>query len=227
VYFERGVHAVIDTIRSNIDDTGLGGFKRDIALFALGKTCITGKGGFGHFGTTQRQEGRADSPKGFRERFAGNCRRINELVFKGDGGCKAHRGDTRELLGDIKADVAYFDPPYATQFSQTNYERAYHFVEGLMTWWDGKEIEADSKTRQYKIPTEVTRANAAQFFQEFLGAAAHIPHWIISYRDQAFPSEAEIKKIVAALAVRARVVAARHQPGQYGIVVQSVHHYIL
>jgi len=211
IYFEPGVHAVIDTIRSNIDSTGLGGYKRDIALFALGKACITGKGGFGHFGTTKKQDGRADDPKGFRERFAANCRRISSLVFKGEGTCKAHRGDTRKILADVKADVAYFDPPYATQFSQTNYERAYHFVEGLMTWWDGKEIQADTQTKQYAVPTEVTRSNAAQFFQEFLGAARHIPHWIISYRDQAFPSEKEIKKIVAAAGKASRMKTREHK----------------
>jgi len=211
IYFEPGVHAVIDTIRSNIDSTGIGGYKRDIALFALGKACITGKGGFGHFGTTKKQEGRADDAKGFRERFAANCRRISALVFKGERPCKAHHGDTRRILADIKADVAYFDPPYATQFSQTNYERAYHFVEGLMTWWDGKEIQAGSQTKQYEIPTEVTRSNASQFFQEFLGAAKHIKHWIISYRDQAFPSEKEIKKIVAAAGKASRMKTREHQ----------------
>jgi len=211
VYFQPGVHAVIDTIRSNIDSTGLEGFKRDIALFALGKACITGKGGFGHFGTTKQQEGRADDPKGFQERFAANCRRISALVFKGERPCKAHHGDTRKILPGLKADAAYFDPPYATQFSQTNYERAYHFVEGLMTWWDGKEIQGGSQTKQYEIPTEVTRANASQFFQEFLGAAKHIPHWIISYRDQAFPSEKEIKKIVAAAGKASRMKTREHQ----------------
>jgi len=211
IYFQPGVHAVIDTIRSNIDSTGIGGFKRDIALFALGKACITGKGGFGHFGTTKQQDGRADDAKGFRERFAANCRRISALVFKGERPCKAHHGDTRKILADVKADVAYFDPPYATQFSQTNYERAYHFIEGLMTWWEGKEIQTGSKTRQYEIPTEVTRSNASQFFQEFLGAAKHIKHWIISYRDQAFPSEAEIKKLVAGAGKSSRMKTREHQ----------------
>jgi len=31
-------------------------------------------------------------------------------------------------------DLAYFAPPYATEFSTTNYEKAYHFVEGLMAY---------------------------------------------------------------------------------------------
>ncbi len=209
LYFEPGVHKLIDIVRSNADK--LSGYKKDIALFALGKTCITAKGGFGHFGTTKKQDDRADSPSEFKERFAKNCQRIGALVFKGEKECKASHGDTRKRLGEIKADVAYFDPPYATQFSQTNYERAYHFIEGLMTWWEGKEIQTDSKTRQYKIGTEVTQSNARGFFEEFLSAAKHIPHWIISYRDQAFPTEAEIKKIVAQNGKSSRMKTREHQ----------------
>lgn len=53
--------------------------------------------------------------------------------------------------------------------------------------------------------------DAAQFFQEFLGAARHIPHWIISYRDQAFPTEKEIKKIVAAAGKSSRMKSREHQ----------------
>ncbi len=209
VYFEPGVHKLIDIVRSNADK--LSGYKKDIALFALGKTCITAKGGFGHFGTTKKQDNRADSPAEFKERFSKNCQRINALVFEGEKSCKAHHGDTRKLLGKLEADVAYFDPPYATHFSQTNYERAYHFIEGLMTWWEGKEIQKDSVTRSYEIPTEVTKANSKGFFEEFLGAARHIGHWIISYRDQAYPSESEIKRIIAQNGKSSRMKSKTHQ----------------
>jgi adenine-specific DNA-methyltransferase len=208
VYFENDVLKLIDVVRSNID--GLSGYKKDIALFALGKTCITANGGFGHFGTTKRYDN-ADTPAEFKERFTANAKRISALVFEGQKSCKAGHGDTRKLLAKVEADVAYFDPPYATQFSQTNYERAYHFIEGLMTWWEGKEIQKDSKSRTYTIPTEVTKANAHAFFEEFLGAAKHIPHWIISYRDKAYPTEAEIKKIVAANGKSSRMKTREHQ----------------
>ena len=40
IFFARGVHALIDTIRANVDR--LSGFKKDLALFALGKTCMSG-----------------------------------------------------------------------------------------------------------------------------------------------------------------------------------------
>ena len=191
IYFEPGVHAVIDTIRSNIDSTGIGGFKRDIALFALGKACITGKGGFGHFGTTKQQDGWADDAKGFRERFAANCRRISALVFKGERPCKAHHGDTRKILADVKADVAYFDPPYATQFSQTNYERACHFVEGLMTMWKGKELR-DNPRRDFESSTRYNRETIGTLVSDIISQAA-AKHLLLSYRDKAYPDEKTIR----------------------------------
>jgi len=43
-FFQSGVHALIDNIRANTDS--LSGYKKDLALFALGKTCISAAGIF-------------------------------------------------------------------------------------------------------------------------------------------------------------------------------------
>ena len=196
VFFAKGVHAVIDQIRANID--GLGGFKKDIALFALGKTCIGG-GGFGHFTVTTEEGRREGGPQEFKQRFLDNLQKINALVFDNGKACQATNLDVQAVLAGAKADLAYFDPPYATAFSTTNYEKAYHFVEGLMTYWKGKEINPSSKTRQYETDhVTVTKGNANSFFEGFLAKAKHIPHWLISYRDKSFPSEAEMKSLITA-----------------------------
>jgi adenine-specific DNA-methyltransferase len=198
IFFAKGVHGLIDTIRANIDR--LTGFKKDLALFALGKTCMSGKGGFGHFSSSTRYGKREDTPEEFKERFRKNVARINALVFDNGKECKAHRKDINDFLQNVKADLAYFDPPYATEFSTTNYEKAYHFVEGLMTYWDGLTLVEGSKTKHYETDHKtVTRANAAEFFETFLGNARHIPHWLISYRDHAHPSEREMRRIITAL----------------------------
>ena len=133
IFFAKGVHALIDTIRANVDR--LSGLKKDLALFALGKTCMSGKGGFGHFSSSTRYGKREDSPEEFKARFRKNAARINALVFDNGKECKAFRKDINEFLPEAKVDLAYFDPPYATEFSTTNYEKAYHFVEGLLTYW--------------------------------------------------------------------------------------------
>ena len=209
IFFAKGVHALIDTIRANCDK--LSGFKKDIALFGLGKTCMSGKGGFGHFSSSTDYGRRQDTPDEFKDRLRKNLQRINALVFDNDKENKAYRQDINDLLPKAKADLAYFDPPYATEFSTTNYERAYHFVEGLMTYWEGLEIKADTKVKYYETDHKtVTKANASEFFQTFLGNAKHIPHWLISYRDHAYPNEQEMKPIIGSFGKQSRMKSKDH-----------------
>ena len=196
IFFAQGVHGIIDNLRANCN--GLKGFKKDIALFALGKTCMSGKGGFGHFSSSTDYGKRQDTPEEFIERFKGNIARINALVLDNGEACKAYNEDINAILPKVEADLAYFDPPYATEFSTTNYEKSYHFVEGLMTYWDGLTINTDSKVRFYETDHEtVTKVNAKGVFETFLGNAKHIPHWLISYRDHAYPNESEMKAIIS------------------------------
>ena len=209
IFFAKGVHALIDTIRANCDK--LSGFNKDIALFGLGKTCMSGKGGFGHFSSSTDYGRRQDTPDEFKDRLRKNLQRINDLVFDNDKENKAYRQDINDLLPKAKADLAYFDPPYATEFSTTNYERAYHFVEGLMTYWEGLEIKSDTKVKYYETDHKtVTKANASEFFQTFLGNAKHIPHWLISYRDHAYPNEQEMKRIIGSFGKQSRMKSKDH-----------------
>lgn len=194
LFFGKGVHALIDSVRANCDK--LSGFKKDIALFGLGKTCASG--GFGHFSSSTHTGMRMATPEKFRDSLKANLQRINALVFDNGKDNKANQKDINELLPTVKADLAYFDPPYATEFSTTNYEKSYHFVEGLMTYWEGKTIKADSKTKFYETDhVTVSKANADEFFRTFLGNATGIAHWLISYRDHAYPNEQQMRKIIA------------------------------
>lgn len=210
IFFAKGVHGVIDQIRANADK--LEGYKKDIALFALGKTCMSGKGGFGHFSSSTDYGKRQDTPEEFKERFADNIARINALIFDNGKECKASNKDINEALPEAKADLAYFDPPYATEFSTTNYEKSYHFVEGLMTYWDGLTLVEGSKTHHYETDHKtVTKANANEFFSTFLASAKHIPNWLISYRDHAYPNESEMKEIISASGMQSRMQSQQHK----------------
>lgn len=210
IFFAKGVHGVIDNIRANANK--LEGYKKDIALFAIGKTCMSGKGGFGHFSSSTDYGKRQDTPEEFKERFAGNIARINALIFDSGKECKAYNKDINDVLPESKVDLAYFDPPYATEFSTTNYEKSYHFVEGLMTYWDGLKIVSDSKTHHYETDHKtVTKANASEFFSTFLTSAKHIPNWLISYRDHAYPNEGEMKGIIQASGMTSRMQSREHK----------------
>ena len=208
-FFTPEVLNILDGLRANIDN--LSGYKKDIALFALGKTCISGKGGFGHFSSTTMHGKRRFTKNKFIELYTSNLQRISDLVFDNGQDNKALSGDILEIAPNVKADLAYFDPPYATHFSTTNYETAYHFVEGLMTMWKGKEIKEDSKTKSYQVSSKtVTEKTANEFFENYLNASKHIKYWIISYRDLAYPSEREIKKIIDGVNKDSRMKSRDH-----------------
>ncbi len=208
-FFTPEVLNILDGLRANIDT--LKGYKKDIALFALGKTCISGKGGFGHFSSTTMHGKRRFTKNQFIELYKSNLRRISDLVFDNGQDNKAYNGEILNIAPQVKADLAYFDPPYATHFSTTNYETAYHFVEGLMTMWKGKEIKEDSKTKTYEISSKtVTEKTAREFFDSFLNASKHIKYWIISYRDNAYPSERQIKAIIDDLNKDSRMKSRDH-----------------
>jgi len=194
-FFTGDVLTILDSLRANIDP--FQGYKKDMALFALGKTCISGKGGFGHFSATTLHGNRRFTQKKFLELYQSNLQRISDLVFDNGQENHANTGEILEIAPQVKADLAYFDPPYATHFSTTNYETAYHFVEGLMTKWKGKEIKEESKTKSYQVESEtITKKTAQGFFEDYLMASKHFKYWILSYRDQAYPSERQIKTII-------------------------------
>ena len=197
-FFQTGVHALIDNIRANIN--ALSGFKKDLALFTLGKTCTSAAGSFGHFQSANSRGGKdrsPDTPKRFIERFRENFERINGLVFDNEQENKAYRKDILEIFDEVKVDLAYFDPPYATHFSVTNYENSYHFIEGLMTYWKGLEIDESSKVRKFKTDHQtVTQGNAEEFFDNVFEKAKGVKYWIISYRDKAYPNERKMKELI-------------------------------
>ena len=216
-FFQSGVHQIIDNIRLNIDD--LQGYKKDIALFALAKTCISGSGSYGHFASTSRGNGnrQADTPKAFTDRFRDNIVRINSLVFDNGKENKVFCKEILEVIPEVKVDLAYFDPPYATEYSTTNYETSYHFVEGLMTYWKGLEIDKNSRVKKFLTDHKtVTQTNSDEFFDGFLDKAKGIKHWIISYRDHAYPNEAKMKKLIDKHGKESRMFSRDHSYSMAG-----------
>ena len=129
--------------------------------------------------------------------FKKNVERINGLIFDNERENKAYRKNIQEIFDEVKVDLTYFDPPYATQFSITNYETSYHFIEGLMTYWKGLEIDESSKVKKFQTDHQtVTKANAENFFDGVFEKAEGVKHWIISYRDKPYPDERAMKRLI-------------------------------
>ncbi|MFA7331998.1 MAG: DNA adenine methylase [Candidatus Delongbacteria bacterium] len=190
-FWKPEIHGVIDEVRENVD--ALKGYKRDLALAALGATMLSARGWFPQFTTSKVSED-GYSPEQFYKRLGEVIRRLNSMVLEGPA-CTAQRLDVREFLPKVDADLAYFDPPYVTEFSAANYSANYHVVDAVMVKGEGRTPNADSVTRMEKTQGDLTKANILEFFQEVFGASEHIPNWLLSYRDHSYPSEAEMQEL--------------------------------
>jgi len=205
VYFNKPVLRKIDSIRHNINN--LKGYKKDIALSALGLTAIQSNG-YGHFTVTnsgsvqssedakKRKLGKFCTVEKFEERFKENVKKINELVFDNGRQNKAYNLATEELNPKLKVDYAYYDPPYVTKFSAHNYSDMYHFVEAIMTHLKTGTI-ANNKLRTYKEknrPANLTKSNIEDKFNDWV-KSSKAKRIVLSYRDKSYPEPHKIKEI--------------------------------
>jgi adenine-specific DNA-methyltransferase len=105
-----------------------------------------------------------DGPRLLRpERLWMLAERINAGVFEGNG--TAIRGDILSVLPTVKADIAYFDPPYP---STQSYEVEYKTLD---------EILGDTA----HPVSPFSRKDGAGMLDEVLRLASHISVWVLSF----------------------------------------------
>jgi hypothetical protein len=87
---------------------------------------------------------------------------INAGVFQGEA--KVMKRSIIDVLPEIEADVAYFDPPYPGVMS---YEREYKIIDQIL---EG----------QARKTSPFTAKDGAQMLDQLFERAQHIPLWILS-----------------------------------------------
>ena len=96
------------------------------------------------------------------EKLWGLARQINAGVF--EGRARVLKCDVLEELPEIKADVAYFDPPYPGVMS---YEKEYRVIDEIL----------EGRSR----PTSpFTAKDGAEMLDTLFSRAQHIPIWLLS-----------------------------------------------
>ncbi len=84
--------------------------------------------------------------KSFEEQFLDAVSAVNRSVFDNGKVNKAKNSDAMQLRIDAP-DMVYIDPPYYSPYSDNEYVRRYHFVEGLARNWEGVEIQQHTQTK--------------------------------------------------------------------------------
>lgn len=127
-------------------------YKKSLALASLCRACIKKRprGIFTYTGM-RYDDGRKDLRVTLESQFRDAARMFNESVFNNGKRCKSYNQDVFKLRKSSPG-LVYFDPPYFSTKSDNEYSRRYHFLEGLVSYWDHVEIDHSTKTKKFKRP---------------------------------------------------------------------------
>jgi len=206
LYFTDEENAWIDYIRTNIMAIR-NKYKRAIAMTGLIRAAIKKRprGIFTYTGE-RYDDGRPDLKLSFEEQFRNAVKSVNHAVF--DNGKKniSRHGDAMSV--HQKPGLVYMDPPYYSLFSDNDYVRRYHFVEGLACNWKGVEIQEHTKTRKFKsYPSPFSSRVGVhdafdKLFQKFRNSIM-----LISYSSNSLPTKDEMLALLSKYKKNIKVIS--------------------
>jgi len=196
LYFTDEENSLLDTISHNIRTRLRNTYKRSIAYAALARACLRKRprGLFTYTGV-RYVDGRRDLQLSLADQFRQAVKVLNKAVYDNGQGNHALNMDAFEL--PTGTDLVYLDPPYVSGLSDNDYIRRYHFVEGLVRYWEDIEIQEHTSTKKfarYPSPfdskTTVRQAFATIFerFQDSIIA--------VSYSSNGIPSRDELANLL-------------------------------
>jgi len=196
IYYSRADCKWLDSAIANIDFLE-NDYKKSLALAALCRACIKKRprGIFTYTGM-RYDDGRKDLTMSLNDHFRNAINMLNMSVFNNKKKCRAHNSDIFALKKQ-KVDLVYFDPPYYSLKSDSEYSRRYHFLEGLVSYWKHVEIDYSTKTKKIKRPYSKFNHKS-----EILGAFDELfdryseSIIALSYSSNSFPDEKIIKSIL-------------------------------
>jgi len=210
LYFSDDENELIDNIRANSARIR-NPYQRAIAVYALTRACLKKRprGIFTYVGH-RYDDGRKDLQLSFEEQFIDAVKVINGAVFDNGKKNKSRRGDA--MTFQHKADLVYMDPPYYSPYSDNEYVRRYHFIEGIACNWEGVEIQWNTKTRKFKnYPTPFSTRNGAysafdKLFNKFKDSIL-----VVSYSSNSLPTIDEMVGLLSKYKSYVDVVAVDYK----------------
>lgn len=206
LYYSEQDNQLIDILRANINAIK-NPYKKAIAMAALIRACMKKRprGIFTYVGE-RYNDGRKDLSMSFEQQFLEAVQAVNAAVFDNDRKNKARNSDAMKLKVD-KPDLVYIDPPYYSPYSDNEYVRRYHFVEGLARDWKGVEIQENTLTKKFKsYPTPFsTKKGAAEAFDHLFKKYAD-SILVVSYSSNSLPTLDEMVSIIAGYKSHVEVV---------------------
>ena len=193
-------------------------------MSALLRACIKKRprGIFTYTGD-RYDDGRKDLKKSFEEQFLEAVAALNCAVFDNGKVNKSRNCDAMQLRVDVP-DMVYIDPPYYSPYSDNEYVRRYHFVEGLARNWEGVEIQEHTQTKKFKsYPTPFSTKNGAASAFDLLFKKYTSSVIIVSYSSNSLPDLDEMVSILSKHKTQVEVIPIdyRYSFGNQGSRVED------
>jgi DNA adenine methylase len=212
LYFTDEENQLLDRASAAIRELECG-YKRSLALSALTRACLKKRprGIFTYTGFGRYLDGRGDLKLSLEEHIRRAAEEFNAAVFDNGRANRAFWGDVFELAAP-RADLVYLDPPYVSLRSDNDYSRRYHFVEGLVRYWEGLEILSHTRTRKFarlrsRFDSKKTVYDAfAGLFDRFKDSIL-----VVSYSNNCLPTKEEMIKLMRAVKREVRVKSFTHR----------------
>ncbi|MGH9513438.1 MAG: DNA adenine methylase [Terriglobales bacterium] len=217
LYFDFEDNKFLDNLWANIQDLK-SPIKRSLALAAACRAAMK-KRPRGIFTFTGKKgwDSRLDLRLSMEQQFLSAAQRFNAAVFSNGKPNQAFCDDVFDL--DPRGyDCVYIDTPYVSPFSDCDYTRRYHFVEGFCSYWKDREINFRTTTK--KIPSYSTdfstKANAVDAFSRLF---EHFRHSIlaVSYSSNCVPSKEQMVCLLKHVkrSVQVREISHRYSHGNH------------
>jgi len=210
LYYSEDDNQFLDQLWANLTllDEGK---KRSIALAAATRACLKkrARGVFTYTGL-RYDDGRLDLRKTLEQHFVDAVSKWNRAVFDNGTECAARHSDVFDLPGE-HFDLIYIDPPYVTPHSDNEYTRRYHFLEGLVSYWQDVTIQQHTKTKKI-VRRETPFQHKATVYEAFdrLFAKYEGSAFVVSYSSNCLPTRDEMISILRGHCSRVDVVDISH-----------------
>ena len=210
LYFSDEDNKQIDILRCNINNLN-DQFEIALAKSALIRAALKKRArGIFTFTGFKYDDGRLDLRKSIFDHFKESVEIFNNAVFNNGFQNQAICSDAISL--DKDADLIYMDPPYCSKYSDNEYVRRYHFLEGLARDWKGVEIQDNTKTKKFKsYPTPFSNKRSVFAAFENLFSKYKDKIIVLSYSSNSIPSKDEIKIMLEKQNKQVRIFEINHK----------------
>jgi DNA adenine methylase len=209
LYYSDDDNRFLDNLVANVAELP-NQYLRSLALAAACRACLKRRprGVFTYIGD-RYDDGRRDLSLSLREHFLEAVKVWNQAVFANDARHEARCGDVFDVTGGF--DLVYLDPPYFSPHSDNEYTRRYHFLEGLVRYWEGIVIQDHTSTKKFVSPPTPFRhrATVANAFEQ-LFARFRESIIVVSYSSNGIPSKGDLRAMLRRFKPRVEVFEQRH-----------------